>query len=332
MNQDFQGMDYVYEVYRQKSFSRAARKLMISQPSLSATVKRIEGKIGQELFDRGTTPITLTECGRRYIQAVEAIREIEQDFESYLEDLHGLRAGHLTLGGTNLFASYVLPRLIGEFTRRYPEVEIELMEENTANLEQMLAAGSVDLVIDNFQFDEKIFERYPFGKEYLILTVPRELKVNERLKAYQIPVDDVLNGTYRENGVPAVRLEAFSGEQFLLLKKENDTRERGMRLCREAGFQPSVALDLDQQVTAYNLSCAGMGISFISDTLIRNVPPHTGVIFYRLEGELTGREVYFFRKAGRYMSRAVREFLQLAENCACGTNKKEKGGHGVDSM
>lgn len=313
MNQDFQGMDYVYEVYREKSFSRAARKLMISQPSLSATVKRIEGRIGQELFDRGTSPVTLTECGRRYIQAVEAIREIEQDFESYLEDLQGLRTGHLTLGGTNLFASYVLPGLIGEFTRRYPEVEIELMEESTANLEQMLTAGSVDLVIDNFQFDEKVFERYPFGKEYLLLTVPKELEVNQKVREYQIPVEDILDGTYRENGVKAVHLGVFSEEQFLFLKKENDTRERGIRLCREAGFQPEVALNLDQQVTAYNLSCAGMGISFISDTLIRNVPPHSGVVFYRLDGELAGREVYFFRKAGRYMSRAVREFLQMAD-------------------
>lgn len=314
MNQDFQGMDYIYEVYRQRSFSRAARKLMISQPSLSATVKRIEGKIGQELFDRGTSPVTLTECGRRYIQAVEAIREIEQDFESYLEDLHGLRTGHLTLGGTNLFASYVLPELIGEFTRKYPGVEIELMEESTVNLEQMLTAGSVDLVIDNFQFDEKVFERYLFGTEHLLLTVPRDWKVNREIEEYQIPVEDILNGTYRENGVPAVRLEVFFDEPFLFLKKENDTRERGMRLCRDAGFQPKVVLNLDQQVTAYNLSCAGMGISFISDTLIRNVPPHKGVVFYRLAGELPVRKVYFFRKAGRYMSRAVKEFLQLAAN------------------
>lgn len=321
MNQVFQGMDYVYEVYREKSFSRAARKLMISQPSLSATVKRIEGRIGQELFDRGTTPITLTECGKRYIQAVEAIREIDRNFESYLEDLHGLRTGRLTLGGTNLFASYVLPPLMGEFTRRYPEVEIELMEENTANLEQMLAEGSVDLVVDNYRFDEKVFERYPYKKEYLVLTVPRELPVNRRLSEYQIPVEDILDGSYRENGVPPVDLREFSGEQFLFLKKENDTRDRGMRLCRAAGFQPAIALSLDQQVTAYNLTCAGMGLSFISDTLIRNVPPHSGVVFYRLKGELTGREVYFFRKAGRYMSRAVREFLKMA---AAGTAGQEE--------
>lgn len=312
MNQDFQGMDYVYEVYREQSFSKAARKLMISQPSLSATVKRIEGRIGQELFDRGTSPVTLTECGKRYIQAVEAIREVERDFERYLEDLHGLRTGHLTLGGTNLFASYVLPGLIGKFTGRYPEVEIELMEENTSNLERMLMAGSVDLVIDNFQFDEKVFERYPFGKEYLFLAVPRTFAVNRGMREYQVSVKDILDGTYRENGVPAVCLEKFCSEPFLFLKKENDTWERGMRLCREAGFQPNVILKLDQQVTAYNLSCAGMGISFISDTLIRNVPPHNGVVFYRLEGELPVREVYFFRKKGRYMSRAVREFLRMA--------------------
>ena len=66
----FQGMEYIYTVYKEKSFSKAAKKLFISQPSLSATVKRIEKKIGAPIFDRSTKPLTLTECGEKYIQYI----------------------------------------------------------------------------------------------------------------------------------------------------------------------------------------------------------------------------------------------------------------------
>lgn len=67
----FQGMEYVYEVYKERSFSRAARNLYISQPSLSASIRRIEARIGAPIFDRSTTPISLTECGEEYIRLCE---------------------------------------------------------------------------------------------------------------------------------------------------------------------------------------------------------------------------------------------------------------------
>lgn len=64
----FNGMKYVYEVYKERSFSNAARNLYISQPALSGMIKKIEKNIGMPLFDRSTTPIQLTECGKKYIK------------------------------------------------------------------------------------------------------------------------------------------------------------------------------------------------------------------------------------------------------------------------
>ena len=84
MKEIFQGMEYIYEVYKEKSFSKAARKLFISQPSLSANVKRIEQKIGYPVFDRSTNPIQLTECGARYIGAVEEIIAVQNSFANYI--------------------------------------------------------------------------------------------------------------------------------------------------------------------------------------------------------------------------------------------------------
>lgn len=57
-----------------------------------------------------------------------------------------------------------------------------------------------------------------------------------------------------------------------------------MALCKMAGFVPHIVLELDQQVTAYNITGSGMGISFISDTLVQNIPPHPKVVYYKLDG------------------------------------------------
>lgn len=89
----FQGMEYIYEVYKEKSFSKAAAALFISQPSLSANVKRVENRIGYPIFDRSTKPLQLTEVGKHYIQAVEKVMDIENNLENYLLDLGNLKTG-----------------------------------------------------------------------------------------------------------------------------------------------------------------------------------------------------------------------------------------------
>ena len=105
----FQGMEYIYEVYKEKSFSKAAANLFISQPSLSANVKRIEKRIGYPIFDRSTKPLQLTECGEKYIQAVERIMDIQKNFSDFVQDWGELKTGSLSIGGSNFFLDTASP-------------------------------------------------------------------------------------------------------------------------------------------------------------------------------------------------------------------------------
>ena len=75
-------MDYVYEVYKEKSFSTAAKKLFVTQPALSSAIKKAEEKIGAVLFDRSTVPVQLTDAGKVYIQAIEQIKSIKEEIIS----------------------------------------------------------------------------------------------------------------------------------------------------------------------------------------------------------------------------------------------------------
>lgn len=307
----FQGMEYVYEVYKERSFSKAASNLFISQPSLSANVKRIERKIGYPIFDRSTKPLGLTECGQHYIRAIEHIIQAENEFTDFINDWGELKTGQLVLGGSSFFSSWVLPPLIGKFSRKYPLVKPVLLEENTSTLARYLQSGHMDFLLDNCELESTIFDRYVYREEHLLLAVPKSLAINKALCAYQVPTSSIKNGTFLKENIPAVPLSAFSDAAFIFMKQENDTGKRAAYICQEQHFHPRILFELDQQMTSYNVTCSGMGISFIGDMLISLVPQNPDVVYYRLEGSASVRNIYFYWKHGRYISHAMNAFLKL---------------------
>ena len=308
----FHGMEYVYEVYKEKSFSQAAHNLFISQPSLSAAVKKAEEKIGYPIFDRCTKPLTLTECGKAYIRAVESILSVQADFSNYVNDLGELKNGTLVLGGSSLFSSWILPQLMEKFHQEYPHVKISLIEENTVKLEKLLQDGNIDLVLDNSILSTTVFSNCIFQEERLLLAVPEAFAINQALTEYQISMDQIRSGAFKNEDVPPVPLNHFSRESFVLLKPANDTRKRALALCHLYGFVPKTIFEMDQQQTAYYVTCSGFGISFVSDTLIAKGADMPGVIFYKLDGENSRRNLLFYWKKERYFSKAMQEFLRIS--------------------
>ena len=307
----FRRMEYVYAVYKEKSFSKAAEKLFISQPSLSANVKREEQCVGYPIFDRSTKPLGLTEPGKKYIETVEKILSMQEEFSEYIDDLGDLKTGKLVLGGSSLYSSWVLPPLMGQFAKKYPQVQLELIEETTVNLRKMLQNGEIDFLLDNCELEDEIFERHLYRKEYLVLAVPKHFTINDGLEEFQISVGAIRELSFLSELVPSVDLSLFAREPFILLKPENDTRIRAMELCKQCEFTPNVVFELDQQMTSYNITCSGMGISFISNTLISKVPESTDVVYYKLSGEMSCRNLYFYWKRNSYFSRVMQEFLRL---------------------
>lgn len=308
----FHGMEYVYEVYKEKSFSQAAHNLFISQPSLSAAVKKVEEKIGYPIFDRSTKPLALTECGKEYIRAAERILSIQSNFSNYLNDLGTLKSGTLILGGSSLFSSWILPKLMEKFHKEYPLVKVSLIEENTVKLEQLLLNGHIDIILDNSILSASSFSSRIFQEEHLLLAVPEAFPINHALEAYQISASQVRSGVFKKAEFPAVPLEVFSDEPFVLLKPENDTRKRALALCHQHGFIPKTIFEMDQQQTAYYVTCSGFGISFVSDTLISRGAEIPGIIYYKLTGENSRRNLMFYWKKERYFSKAMEEFLRIS--------------------
>ena len=110
MDKLFHRKDVIYTIAKEQSFSKAAQKLFIAQPSLSLMVKNLEDDLGTPLFDRSSKPIRLTEAGQAYVRATEQIREIENSFQEYLLALHNMETGSLRIGTNQLLSFLVLPK------------------------------------------------------------------------------------------------------------------------------------------------------------------------------------------------------------------------------
>lgn len=308
----FRSMDYIYEVYRERSFTSAAKNLYISQPALSAAVKKVEAKVGAELFDRNSSPIALTDAGRAYIEATERIYAIQKDFIRELSDLENSRVGKLTVSAATLISSLILPRIIMHFSRQYPGVQIEMTEGPSSELHDKLLSGEIELLLD-YMFNDADYTAYPLIEEHILLAVPAACELNRRFAAEQLTAADVRAGRHLAADCPTVELAAFSQEPFLLLKKGNDMYDRSMDICAALQFTPRHVFHLDQLMTCYHAAKAGMGVTFITDTLPKTNSMSADVVFYKLPAPQTTRTLYLAHKHSSYLSHAAQAFIRSAQ-------------------
>lgn len=305
-------MDYVYEVYKEGSFSKAAANLYISQPALSATVKKIEKKIGMPLFDRSTVPVQLTECGKKYIKTAEKMMDLEEDFSGYVGNLNDLRTGRLSIGGTYLFISYVLPSIIKKFRERFPKIKLNLVEGHTSQVEKKLFSGELDLMLDNYPMDEEVYDKRFFMKENLLLAVPASYQSNHAARSWGMTEEDIKQNIHLKPEVYGVSLKLFQDDPFIMLRSHNDTRDRVEAICKRAGVTPKVAFKMDQILTVLSYVNKEMGISIVSDTVVRNLPYTKNIIYYKIDDPSAQRNVYFYYRKNKYFTKCMAEFMKIA--------------------
>lgn len=314
----FRTLHYIDEVCKEQSFSRAAQKLFLSQSSLSLTIIKFEREIGIKIFDRSTTPIQLTETGKVYMDGVRRILAIESDLEAYLDDCKELKTGSLTLGAPHMFSSYLLPALISRFSQSFPRVEIRLVETDFFTLQDLTLKGEIDLLLESNQFDETLFKNHPLFQEHILLAVPSGCPVNEGLRDYRLNMADIRSDLHLSPDRPCISLATFRHQRFLMVKKGYDMHSRAMNLFRGSGFEPQVFMFLDQLMTVYNMVNQQLGLSFVTDTIVKLSNVGENVAFYKIADGHSTRYINLTHKLNRYVSRPMREFIRMMEELRTG--------------
>lgn len=303
-----QEMKYVYAVYEEGSFLKAAEKLFITQPALSIAVQKAEQSIGLPIFDRNRRPFQLTEAGKIYIDTVKETMLLEKKQEDKLNDIRNITTGNIKLGGSNYLNSYILPRSLVEFNKKYPGIKIEIVEAAANRLSMLLASRELDVTFSCNPEFIKNFERYRVFEDHVLLAVPTEYEINKQLSEYALTANDIYEKKHLDKKRPALDLSVFSEMDFIILSQGNNLYDRSVAMFKKAGFTPNIKMQLGQLVTAYYLAANSMGVTFTSDLIVQK--HHTQLTFYKLDYANTTRVFYALLPNKEYISKATRAFIQ----------------------
>ena len=306
-----QDMEYIYQVYRDQSFSKAAENLFMTQPALSLAIRRVEDRLGAGLFDRSRRPLRLTQAGEAYIAAIDRIRQLEKGLVQEIEDLRNLETGTLRIGGTHFLNSYVLAPLAVGFSQRYPGIHLEFAETSSDRLPPLLKNHDVDLILSCAPDAVEQFDHRLAFQDHILLAVPQTFPLAEPALHAALSGEDIIAARHLRPDCPKASFSWFQDLDFLLLTPGNNLRKRSAEFFSQAGFVPKIKMELSQLVTAYRLASCGMGCTFTSDHLVRTFS--SGLRFFRLRDLHMDRTFFVLLSKQNYTPFALRAFLQYAE-------------------
>lgn len=314
----FKKMEYVYAVYKEQSFTKAAEKLYISQPCLSAAIKKLEDEIGMPLFERRYSTVRPTSIGLEYIETAEKIMDLERSFAAKVNNLQQLETGTVSVGGSNYVSSYILPRIVTAFSQKYPKINISLVESSSVELEKKIMNEELDLLIDSFDEEKSVLDCIPLLNEKILLAVPASFSCNDGLTDFQIHPDELCQeGACRRMSdnehLPQVPISCFQNEKFILLKSGHNMQKHAAAVFREGNITPKVAFRLDQLLTSYALAATGNGVCFVTDTLFKYHRFRDDILLYNIAGS-GSRTLSVAKKQNRYSTAAMECFIQIAKD------------------
>lgn len=307
----FSNKDYVYCVYKERSFSKAADKLYISQPSLSATIAKVEKKLGTKIFDRKTKPISLTPFGVEYIREIERIYDIEEYLQALACDVHTLQSGSLAVGASNLSISSFVPKAVVKFKENFPNVHVELVDISTIRSSHMLDSGDLDMVITYWPYDSSKYTREICSTEHLILVIPQKFPINDILQPRMLTLSQLADVNFSSSETPCVSISEVRQIPFILPRQTSSLRQGADMIFKAGEVEPKVVLETDYSAIAYNLASMGMGATIVSNQLAIAHPANNTLCHYRINSQYCMRNSYICYSRGRYLTPAMRKFIEI---------------------
>ena len=272
---------YVYEVYRCKSVSAAAKKMYLSQPAISTAIKKAEEELGAPIFNRKTIPFSLTPEGKVYIETIEKILLLEDQTHDRIQDMREFRGGLLNIATSTNLSYYVIPKICEQFRLNYPHVDIRITTTQTNQLPGMLAKGTADLVFVPTEESAPGFTIIPLLVENLVVAVRRDFDGIHPLLPFALTYEDVLNRDFSEE--KQIRdMSVFRGIDFIYAPPDSNIFRKRKLIFGDSGSAPFINVNQLNQRLNYNLMRSGFGAFLTTDADVATMPPDENCIYFAL--------------------------------------------------
>lgn len=279
-----------HSVAQAGSISGGAAAARVSQPAVSKQIADLEGSLGVRLLDRLPRGCRLTEAGRILADYAGRWRSVEQDAERAIEEYRGLKRGRLALGASLTIGGYLLPKVLAEFQKRFPGIELQVEIANTGRIQAALLEGAIELGMTEGPPESEQLESSVFFEDELVAVAPAG---HPLLKRECVGVREIL------------------GEPFFVREEGSGTRAVVEQALRRKGIAIKPFLSLASPEAIKNAVACGMGVAIVS-RLIVALELQAGILGIIPLGDFRiSRPLQLQRIRGQSRSPALVKFLEV---------------------
>lgn len=276
-------MQYAVELAKDRNFSQTAERLGITQPALSKHILTLEKELGVKLFDRSTSPMSLTAAGEHFVREAQELLYREDQLHRSLEAYKSGESGRLNIGISPFRCQYMIPDMVRRVREKYPDVEVVLHEPASDQLRADAAEGKYDFAIVNLPVDEAVLDVIPLEADAMVLVVPAAM-------AQALPKAQEID------------LSVCAQLPFVTVGQPLEMRRQFDAACTAAQFRPQIAAEVGGLSSAWALCRAGVGATLLPRQFVCHSERNKDVVLYTLKQPMQTRQPVIVTRRGQYLS------------------------------
>ncbi|WJQ79774.1 LysR family transcriptional regulator [Brevibacillus brevis] len=285
---DIKHLHYFVTVCDQLSYSKAAQKLHISQPSLSNAIKNLEQEVGSPLLERNTRKMELTDAGKILYQKALLLLSQMNMLKKEMEEVKLTGSGDLIIGIIESVKHWI-PKVIRGYQGRFPSINIKLIEVLSGKaVKESLRKYHTHLLITNQFIDEEDIESIPLYDERLMLVLHKDHALAEK---------------------ESVRLKDLANEPFIISTEGFQTREDILTAFSFEQVNPQIKFEIERFETALTLVRENLGVTIIPENYLSG-STDASLVRKMIDSPALERTVYLAYLKNRYLAPAVQAFLE----------------------
>ncbi|HEY0759104.1 MAG TPA: LysR family transcriptional regulator [Acidisarcina sp.] len=287
---DFEQLRTFLEVSRQKSFSRAAEKLLLTQPAISAQIRSLEQEVRSQLFDRIGGKVTFTAAGRVFEPFAEHCLECHNHILLAVAELQRSPRGEISICANEATCLYVLPHVFAQFKQQYSRVALSIVRSDRLRTLEAVLNREVDFGVVTLPVKDPRVAVEMIHRDELVLVVQPKHALAARTS---VPLEDIV-------------------QHPLLLPKQGRQREQIDHLFHARDLDAKVGMELDSSELLKRFICAGLGMGFLPRTNVAEDERNGALKTLCIDGVRMARELGIVFRKDKTLSRAAQAFLEIA--------------------
>lgn len=275
-------------VAQEKTISKAAKKLFVSQSAVSQSIAQMEKTLASKLFNRTSRGISLTDEGNILFEYALSALELLTSAEDKLEEMKTLTLGNLNIGASDTICNYLLLNPLEEFHKNYPKIGLKIVNRTSLDLIAMLKIGKLDIVFLNLPIEDKDLEILPLTD-----------------------VQDTFVMAPHFHKKTHLTLEELSTLPLIMLEGNSNSRQYVDAFFHQHGIRLNPEIELGSYELLFRLTAIGLGVASVIKEFSSKEFQNEDLIELKIIPPIPPRKVGVASQKGVSLNRAATEFIEI---------------------